>query len=214
MINIKPKLEPIALALAGLHTYHNSFEVPSLWSRNPMFRLNHPGRKVFKFYPDGRRDEKDVIEVCITTIAGQNSVEVCLEGSKHMFNNCVLESIDGAKKNFLLDEGRIASSLVYKNNTVHLFLDGNHVKLFTPIVNIAGEATSDGDSALLSPMPCKISNVQVKKGDVVKKGQTLVVVEAMKMEHVIKSPKDGIIKNVAYKLGQLVEQGKKLVEFE
>ena len=63
-------------------------------------------------------------------------------------------------------------------------------------------------------MPCKISQINVKQGDVVKKGQALVILEAMKMEHVIRSPVDGQIKKVFYKVNDLVGQGKQLVSFE
>jgi 3-methylcrotonyl-CoA carboxylase alpha subunit len=62
-------------------------------------------------------------------------------------------------------------------------------------------------------MPCKISAVNVKAGDNVTKGQTLLVLEAMKMEHVIKSPKDGVISKVFYKVGDIVGEGKNLVSF-
>ncbi|RKO86858.1 hypothetical protein BDK51DRAFT_16445, partial [Blyttiomyces helicus] len=51
-------------------------------------------------------------------------------------------------------------------------------------------------------------------GDKVVKGAPLIILEAMKMEHVIKSPKDGVIKKVNYKVGEIVAQGKMLVAFE
>ena len=63
-------------------------------------------------------------------------------------------------------------------------------------------------------MPCKISTVIVKVGDTVKKGQVLIILEAMKMEHVIKSPQDGVVSKVYYIVGDLVEEGKNLVAFE
>jgi 3-methylcrotonyl-CoA carboxylase alpha subunit len=63
-------------------------------------------------------------------------------------------------------------------------------------------------------MPSKISQVYVKAGDIVKKGQPLVVLEAMKMEHVIRSPVDGVVTKVVYKVNDLVAQGKQLVHFE
>jgi 3-methylcrotonyl-CoA carboxylase alpha subunit len=62
-------------------------------------------------------------------------------------------------------------------------------------------------------MPCKISQVNVKAGQSVKKGQNLIVLEAMKMEHVIRAPLDGIVERVNYKMGDLVGEGKTLVTF-
>lgn len=74
--------------------------------------------------------------------------------------------------------------------------------------------SESNDGSLVTPMPCKISQVNVKPGDVVKKGQTLIILEAMKMEHVMKSPVDGTIDQVNYDVGEMVGEGKKLVTFK
>lgn len=63
-----------------------------------------------------------------------------------------------------------------------------------------------------SPMTGRVVLVQVKVGDAVEKGQPLVVVEAMKMEHVLKAPRAGIVVKVACAPGQLVEGGVELIE--
>lgn len=65
-----------------------------------------------------------------------------------------------------------------------------------------------------APMPGLVLHVKVQPGDKVVKGQALVVVEAMKMENIIKSQADGIIKSVHIKNGQAVEKNDKLVEFQ
>ncbi|GAA6058776.1 hypothetical protein JCM10212_001892 [Sporobolomyces blumeae] len=70
-----------------------------------------------------------------------------------------------------------------------------------------------GAGAARSPMPSKIVEVKVKAGDVVEEGQTLVIVEAMKMEHVLKAPKAGTVESVTAKEGDLVPEGKVLVSF-
>ena len=64
-----------------------------------------------------------------------------------------------------------------------------------------------------SQMPGKILRVSVKIGDMVKKGQSIMVMEAMKMENEIKSPQDGVIKEVKVIEGQAVETGAELVSF-
>lgn len=66
--------------------------------------------------------------------------------------------------------------------------------------------------ALDAPMPGNILNVAVKVGDTVKKGQLLIVLEAMKMENEIVSPKDGIITSVSVSKGQSVNAGDALVK--
>lgn len=75
--------------------------------------------------------------------------------------------------------------------------------------------TSEKTNSLLSPMPCKILRVDVKAGDVVKKDQTLLVIESMKMETVIRSPGEGLkVKRVVHGQGEVVGSGVELVEFE
>lgn len=54
----------------------------------------------------------------------------------------------------------------------------------------------------------------IKPGTTVTKGTPLVILEAMKMEHVIRAPDDGIIARVPYAVGALVEEGKAVVVFQ
>jgi biotin carboxyl carrier protein len=64
-----------------------------------------------------------------------------------------------------------------------------------------------------APMPGLIVELKVKEGDEVKTGDTLLILEAMKMENSIKSPGDGIVKTVKVKKGASVEKGQVLIEF-
>ncbi len=70
------------------------------------------------------------------------------------------------------------------------------------------------NNILQSPMPCRVCQVPVKVGAVVKKGDILMVVEAMKMEHVLKAPRRVRITKVAFGEGQLVGEKRTLIEFE
>ena len=70
------------------------------------------------------------------------------------------------------------------------------------------------DSFVRSPLPGKIIDLRVKAGDSVSKGQALLVLEAMKMEHTLTAPADGKIKSVRYAVGEQVAEGADLVEFE
>ena len=65
-----------------------------------------------------------------------------------------------------------------------------------------------------APMPGLIINVSVTVGAEVKKGDTLLILEAMKMENVIKSPRDGKIKKVTVELKKAVEKNQMMLEFE
>ncbi len=63
-------------------------------------------------------------------------------------------------------------------------------------------------------MPGLIIDVRVAIGDEVKKGDPLIVLEAMKMENIIKSPDDVVVKSIHVEVGQAVEKKQVLIEFE
>ena len=67
------------------------------------------------------------------------------------------------------------------------------------------DAASDG--AIRSPMPGKVTQLSVKAGDAVVKGQALVTLEAMKMEHALTAPFDGTVEILSVSLGDQVSEG-------
>jgi 3-methylcrotonyl-CoA carboxylase alpha subunit len=69
-----------------------------------------------------------------------------------------------------------------------------------------------GGQAVRSPMPAQVRGVNVAEGDAVTKGQTLLLLEAMKMEIRIKAPADGRVKRLLAKNGQAVEKDQLLAE--
>ena len=78
---------------------------------------------------------------------------------------------------------------------------------------VRGEDAS-GSREVVAPMPGRIVRLMVADGDEVVERQDLVVVEAMKMENVLKAPKAGRIKKVPIREGMTVEVGQPLVTFE
>jgi biotin carboxyl carrier protein len=66
--------------------------------------------------------------------------------------------------------------------------------------------------ALTAPMPGKILSVEVKQGDRVSRGQTVVILEAMKMKNAIKSPYDGVVLEIMVRAEQSVAYGDPLVQ--
>jgi biotin carboxyl carrier protein len=76
------------------------------------------------------------------------------------------------------------------------------------------QQTGSGASALRSPLPGIIIDVLCKPGDTVKKGQKLLVLEAMKMENAINSEKDGVIKELKVNKGDSVLEGAELLIIE
>ena len=72
----------------------------------------------------------------------------------------------------------------------------------------------DHAAGLAAPMPGLVRSVNVQEGEAVSKGQTLLVLEAMKMEIRIQAPKDGVVKKLSVKQGQTVEREQVLIEIE
>jgi biotin carboxyl carrier protein len=64
-----------------------------------------------------------------------------------------------------------------------------------------------------APMPGLIIDLKVKVGDTVKAGDSLLILEAMKMENMLKSPGDGVVKTVKVNKGDAVEKNQVLIEF-
>ncbi|MCI5069746.1 acetyl/propionyl/methylcrotonyl-CoA carboxylase subunit alpha [Acidovorax sp.] len=75
----------------------------------------------------------------------------------------------------------------------------------------AGEVAAEG-GRLTAPMPGKVVSFAVKAGDAVTKGQPLAVMEAMKMEHTIAAPADGVVQELLYAPGDQVTEGAELLK--
>ena len=88
------------------------------------------------------------------------------------------------------------------------------LRLVDPLDVTQYEAVASGEGAVRAPLPGKIIDLRVKAGDTVSKGQPLLVLEAMKMEHTLAAPADGTVKTVRYAVGEQVPEGAELVEFE
>lgn len=75
-------------------------------------------------------------------------------------------------------------------------------------------AGKSGGGDMTSPMPGKVLKVMVNVGQKVSSGDSLLVMEAMKMEHTIKASKDGVIKTICFSENELVDGGVELIKME
>jgi 3-methylcrotonyl-CoA carboxylase alpha subunit len=108
-------------------------------------------------------------------------------------------------------------------SSVHLYKKGEIAHVFsargaTQIIAIdalahAGEVHAEA-GRLTAPMPGKVVSFSVKAGDVVRRGQALAVMEAMKMEHTIAAPADGKVTELLYAPGDQVAEGAELLKLE
>lgn len=75
------------------------------------------------------------------------------------------------------------------------------------LASLAGGKHLSGDAAISAPMPGLVTNVLAEAGTEVARGQTVIVLEAMKMENDLTAPRAGIVKQVSVSKGQAVNQG-------
>jgi 3-methylcrotonyl-CoA carboxylase alpha subunit len=122
---------------------------------------------------------------------------------------------DTGPGSFLWREGERAEPFhcVRDGDTIHLFWRGSVYRL---VQEEEGGRTARRhvSGGLEAPMPGKVIAVKAAPGQAVKKGDELLVVEAMKMENAIRAPRDGTVRAVAARVGDMVGPGTILVELQ
>lgn len=133
-------------------------------------------------------------------------------------------SLDKNKKHVLIDnksysiehvsfdnEKKIAT-LKVNNNTYQVSLKDKYDLLLKELgmSNLTDKVVKE----IKAPMPGLVVSIEVEKGQEVKEGDSVIVLEAMKMENVLKSPVNGIIKNIKAKQATTVDKNAVLIEFE
>ena len=122
-----------------------------------------------------------------------------------------------------LADGRLELGLDGKRTVVVVHAQGDQLSIFTEAgstqITVVDQLTHAGDTGheggrLTAPMPGKVVSFTVKAGDKVSKGQPLAVMEAMKMEHTIAAPGDGVVLELLYVPGDQVSEGAELLRIE
>jgi len=109
---------------------------------------------------------------------------------------------------------KIIKSVVTKGDQEkYVFVDGDIFKVKNiELTGIRKKNKKEKENTLNSPISGRIVNIKTKKGDKVKKGDVLLIIEAMKMEYIIRAPYDGIVKKVNFKEKDLIEIGQNTLE--
>jgi 3-methylcrotonyl-CoA carboxylase alpha subunit len=95
----------------------------------------------------------------------------------------------------------------------HVFHDGMRWTLALK-EELQGQDFDAGSGSLAAPMPGRVIKLMVEAGAKVEKGQPLLILEAMKMEHTITAPADGTVKEIHYAAGEQVLEGAELIRLE
>ncbi len=109
--------------------------------------------------------------------------------------------------------GQRINAMVYRQGEVaHVFAAAGATQItMVDMLAHAGQGPTEG-GRLSAPMPGKVVSFGVKVGDKVAKGQPLAVMEAMKMEHTIAAPADGVVEELLYAPGDQVTEGAELLK--
>lgn len=115
---------------------------------------------------------------------------------------------------YLVDDGerRWRVAVADEGDTQWVFVDGQVAAIET--VKPGRRRARSTDAGVMSPMPATVVAIHVAPGQTVAEGETLIVLEAMKMELPIRAPRAGVVKTVACAKGDLVQPGVNLLEFE
>lgn len=110
-----------------------------------------------------------------------------------------------------LDGKMIKAVVAEGNESKFVFLDGN---VFNMKRVLPTQKRIEKEDELHSPISGKVVNVKVEEGISVKKGDVLMVIEAMKMEYLIKAPYDGIVKKIYLNVDEQIDMGMIPIEIE
>jgi 3-methylcrotonyl-CoA carboxylase alpha subunit len=105
-------------------------------------------------------------------------------------------------------------NLAYVSTGGHIFRLKRHDILAESVFASGFDSHGHDSNHVNSPMPGKVIRIQVKEGDQVEKGEALLIIEAMKMENLIVSPRNAIVKAINVAVNDRVESSTILVEFE
>ena len=193
-----------ALAVLKAETGHRPVDDP--WGARNGWRIGAPLVRTLAFRAAGATH---LIDVRYRT----DHWDLTVHGAAAPAASMPIRGADGAVQPVTLDvDGRLhRATAVIAGETLHLFTSVRHLTLVhLDRLAHAGEAAEDA-GRLTAPMPGKVIAVLVEAGAAVRRGQALLVMEAMKMEHTITAPADGRVDAIHYRVGEQVAEGAALV---
>lgn len=153
----------------------------------------------------------NILSGSINEYSGNGRMVATINGKEHSIKivglkNSILE--------FILDNSyRTAKILEFGSSHIKLLMNGEQIILkkhskLTEILekSMALGGSSSGENKLLSQIPGRVVSIMVKAGDQIKKGDSVIVLESMKMQVAVKAHKDGQIRDTKVKIGDTVSR--------
>ncbi|MEE4245684.1 MAG: acetyl/propionyl/methylcrotonyl-CoA carboxylase subunit alpha [Kangiellaceae bacterium] len=182
--------------------YSNDQDSP--WNQINGWRSNHNLIKVLS-YSDASTDLAYQVEV---EFVDKNQFSINIDQKTHT----VTAELNAHQVSLVIDNQKLSANVINSDNQLSVFIDQQHFNFSQNLYTLDTE-TANANS-LTAPMPGTILQVLVEKDQTVQHDQPLLIMEAMKMEHTIKAPADGVVKDIYFNAGELVNDGVELIEFE
>jgi 3-methylcrotonyl-CoA carboxylase alpha subunit len=176
---------------------HRSGDPYSPWHATDSWRLNLEARRELRFLQDGTEQR------VIVQFAGDG---IYLDFGAGPRSAGIEKKVDGGMR-ISLEGRRFDATVVRQEASLTIFCDGGMQRLDIIDPLAAAEAIEAPSGQLTAPMPGRVVQLYVEPGRKVKRGEVLLVLEAMKMEHNILAPADGVVESLDLALGDLVEEG-------
>ncbi len=176
----------------------------SPWGRSDAWRLNSQGSDRLTFDDNG----ETVTYEAIRTFGGYR-----LECSENTVSIAGVVRETGGGLTAEIDGRHRRGTVIADGSHLTVFLGGAQRDILLVTPGAAAMSAEAGGGRLTSPMPGTVVRVLVEAGQTVRKDEPLVVLEAMKMEHTITAPADGIVEAMPFAVGDRVEEGVELVGF-
>lgn len=176
----------------------------SPWFAGDCFRLNLP--------PQYRLQLNNAEHSYTITADVHNGVLSQLH-SNDAIHTITAAQLDADQLTVTMDGQRLNAHVVQNATQLHVFLHGQHW-VFTTHADSADTSEGVASNRVLAPMPGAVTEVYVSQGDKVTKGDRLLVIEAMKMQHTLFAASDGVVKEIFYRNGDLIDEGVELLSWE
>lgn len=138
----------------------------------------------------------------------KNGFEIEIENERYRVR---LLKQEANELNIILGGKKITGKVIKKDEDFTVFSEGMVSYLHHYIPGADREMDGSQDGMVMTPMPGKLSQIFVENGEQVEQGQSLLILEAMKMEHTIKAPKSGIVEYKSLKKDMQISDGQTLL---
>ena len=174
----------------------------SPWFIRDHWRLSEKSKQKLYFWYHGNPFEVEItqnVDGYLIIIQNRSFLITNWQKKNHLFTVCYKDQL-------------LEAIIIYQLGALYIFYSAKHFTISQhdpKIPTINYEIATEGQ--FIAPMPGKVVEIFVKANQKVKKGDQLLILEAMKMEHTIRAPIDGVVKSILCQIGSLVGEGNELL---